>query len=93
MQQTRPEHCYRQTVSMEETWSKLEDRAKVRRHEMGIARWSDWTSERTGFGRLFRKRAKYPSFLPLRISSDHYVDAHTGIRDDERVPRHDIYFS
>ena len=60
---------------------------------MGLARWSDWTSERTGFGRLFRKRATYPSFLPLRISSDHYVDAHTGVRDDEAVPRHDIYFS
>jgi len=72
---------------------KLEELAKVKRHEMGFAPWSDWTSERTGFGKLFRKRAKYPSFLSLKISSDHYVDAHTGIRDDERSPRHDIYLS
>ncbi len=60
---------------------------------MGFSRWADWTSERTGFGKLFRKRAFYPGGLPLFISSDHYVDPHTGLREDEINPSYNIYFS
>lgn len=53
--------------------AELEHLATSHRLARGLAPWASWESERTGFGRLFRKRALYPSFLPLMFTSDHYI--------------------
>ena len=54
--------------------TELEDKLKLGITKYGFAPWVNWESERTGFGKLIRRMAFYPSFLPLFVSSDHYVD-------------------
>ena len=63
--------------------AELEKLAKSRRLTQGLAPWASWESERTGFGRLFRRRALYPPFLPLMFASDHYVYPLVSKRNNE----------
>ena len=53
------------------------------RPEYGLSPWACFASERTSFGREFRRRALYPSWLPLFFNSDHYVDTQSGLRANE----------
>jgi hypothetical protein len=71
----------------------LESLSKTRRISMGLSPWATFESERTSFGRLFRRRALYPAFLPLMISSDHYVSPLTVLRDNESHSGQGAYFS
>ncbi len=61
----------------------LEEKCVPGRFSKGLSPWAYWESERTGFGRQFRRRAFYPSILPLMLSSDHYVDPLVTLRDNE----------
>lgn len=63
--------------------AELEHLAKSRRLAKGLAPWASWESERTGFGRLFRRRALYPPFLPLMFASDHYISSLVTKRSNE----------
>ena len=61
----------------------LQELSKNRPSRNGLSVWATWESERTSFGRIFRKIAFFPSFLPLYISSDHYVDHLVSRRENE----------
>ena len=63
--------------------TELEDKLKLGITKYGFAPWVNWESERTGFGKLIRRMAFYPSFLPLFVSSDHYVDHLIEYRENE----------
>ena len=71
----------------------LEKLSKPRILENGRSAWATWESERTSFGKTFRKLIRYPSFLPLFFSSDHYVDMLTSYRSNESNPTYSIYFT
>lgn len=59
----------------------------------GFSVWAAWESERTSFGKTFRKQISYPRFLPLFFCSDHYVDMLTSFRENEANPTYPLYFS
>ena len=61
----------------------LSKACRVRFFEKGYAPWAYWESERTGFGKLFRRRSFFPPILPLMVSSDHYVDPLVSRRANE----------
>ena len=71
----------------------LEALSKSRKFENGKSPWAAWESERTSFGKTFRRWAVYPAFLPLFFSSDHYVDMSTASRSNETNPSFKLYFS
>ena len=73
--------------------AELEDLSGGKFFENGKSIWATWESERTSFGKTFRKMFRYPSFLPLFFSSDHYVDMLTSIRPNEVQPIYPLYFS
>ena len=59
----------------------------------GLSVWATWESERTSFGKTFRKMIRYPRFLPLFFSSDHYVDMLTSYRENEANPTYPLYLT
>lgn len=71
----------------------LESLSRASRLELGLSRWSSWESERTGFGRLFRRRAHYPDILPLRVASDHYVSPLVALRPNEVRSGQSVYLT
>ncbi len=71
----------------------LEDISRSRLFGNGWSAWATWESERTSYGKTFRKMLRYPSFLPLFFSSDHYVDMLTSFRANEAQPTYPLYFS
>ena len=71
----------------------LETLSRRRIIENGKSVWAAWESERTSFGKTFRRMIKYPSFLPLFFSSDHYVDMLTSYRPNEARPMYSLYFT
>lgn len=75
------------------TDNQLEKLAKNKKWENGKSPWAFWESERTSFGKTFRWLAKYPSFLPLFFSSDHYVYPSLMCRSNETSPEVDLYVS
>lgn len=75
------------------TNSELESLAKSPRVGLGLAPWASWESERTGFGLGLRRAARYPSFLPIFITSDHGVDPYIDMRDNELNPAFGVYLS
>jgi hypothetical protein len=71
----------------------LETLSLRRISENGRSVWATWESERTSFGKTFRRLIRYPSFLPLFFSSDHYVDMLTSYRSNEANPSYRLYFT
>jgi len=71
----------------------LENLSRSRLLGNGWSVWAAWESERTSYGKTFREKLRYPSFLPLFFSSDHYVDMLTSIRSNEILPTYPLYFS
>jgi hypothetical protein len=67
--------------------------SKNRRGRNGFSVWATWESERTSFGKTFRKLIKYPRFLPLFFSSDHSVDMLTSYRENEANPSYPLYLT
>lgn len=75
------------------TDEQLEVLASRPRIERGLAPWAAWESETTGLGAAFRRMAGYPSWLPLFITSDHYVDPLIALRANEIKPEFNLYVS
>ena len=75
--------CSKCTELVQISKSELEDKLKLGIKNYGFAPWVNWESERTGFGKLIRRMAFYPDFLPLFVSSDHYVDHLIKYRENE----------
>ena len=75
------------------TDGELEEISKSGVFSNGRSIWATWESERTSFGKTFRKLIHYPSFLPLFFSSDHYVDMLTSYRSNEAEPTYPLYFT
>jgi hypothetical protein len=73
--------------------SSLESQVRMKLTDYGFSPWINWESERTGFGKLIRKMAFYPSFLPLFVSSDHYVDHLKVFRHNEYNFTGSTYFT
>jgi len=73
--------------------SELQKLSKNRPYRNGYSIWATWESERTSFGKTFRKMVKYPRFLPLFFSSDHYVDVMTSFRNNEANPTYPLYLT
>lgn len=73
--------------------SQLELLAHSSRRELGYSPWAAWEAERTGFGLGFRRAAHYPSWLPLFITSDHYVSPLIELRENETNPEYGVYLS
>jgi len=73
--------------------SQLEILARSPRRDLGYSPWAAWEAERSGFGLGFRRAAHYPSWLPLFITSDHYVDPLIQMRDNEVNPEFGVYLS
>ena len=71
----------------------LEQACSSTKLSQGLAPWAFWESERTGFGRLIRRRALFPSCLPLMVASDHYVDPLVTMRDNELNTRANTYLT
>ena len=71
----------------------LEAMSKGRKFENGKSPWAAWESERTSFGKTFRRWAFFPTIFPLFFSSDHYVDLTTAIRTNETNSLYGLYFS
>ena len=67
--------------------------SKNRPSRNGLSVWATWESERTSFGKTFRKMIGYPKFLPLFFSSDHYVDMLTSYRENEANPTYPLYLT
>lgn len=67
--------------------------SKNRPSRNGLSVWATWESERTSFGKTFRKMIGYPRFLPLFFSSDHYVDMLTSYRENEAHPTYPLYLT
>lgn len=49
----------------------LEKYSKTTRFSYGFSPWARFETERTSFGRLYRKRSFFPSFFPLMLNGDH----------------------
>ena len=71
----------------------LQKLSKNRPSRNGLSVWATWESERTSFGKTFRKMIGYPRFLPLFFSSDHYVDMLTSYRENEANPTYPLYLT
>lgn len=71
----------------------LEKMARVPFIEKGAAPWAAWEAERTGFGLGFRVAARFPPFLPLLFTADHYADPITELRENETNNKFKTHFS
>jgi hypothetical protein len=74
---------WRAMPTLDMTDEQLEDLATRPRIEYGLSPWAHFSTERTSFGRSIRRRAFYPSILPLMFNGDHYVDHQSGLRANE----------
>ena len=61
--------------------------------ELGFAPWASWEAENSSFGKTFRNWARFPSFLPLFISSDHGVHWESRCWDNETLNEFKTYFT
>lgn len=75
------------------TVNELEKKLTLNFSDYGWAPWVNWESERTGYGKIIRKIAFYPSIFPLFISSDHYVDHLVEYRHNEYNFHGSAYFT
>lgn len=73
--------------------SQLVELSRNRPFRNGFSVWAAWESERTSFGKTFRKQIGYPRFLPLYFCSDHYVDMLSSFRENEAKPKYPLYLS
>ena len=73
--------------------AQLESMANSARRELGFYPWAAWESERSGFGIGFRRATRYPTWLPLFITSDHYVDPLIEVRENEVNSAFGVYLS
>jgi hypothetical protein len=72
----------------------LEMLCKVKsRFEKGIVPWASWEAENSSFGKTFRVWARFPSFLPLFICSDHGVNWGTKCWPNEIESPYKAYFT